>query len=197
MGNVKRYELGKNLSRSELIGQWDQTDAKLQRLKELNFNRDKIEFEDALDRLLRYCPSSVALDETGTDELFSITDSPNMEDFAEICLRGSARMVERVYTECMIPDQCRDAIEELFRFSAIAILDEKVSEIYIKLRGLRESPSLCSTDEADEESGKSIKQIEALEHEADRIETVRLALSGKFCNIVDILCTNVVEEEAD
>jgi hypothetical protein len=197
MGNVKRYELGKNLSRSELIGQWDQTDAKLQRLKELNFNRDKIEFEDALDRLLRYCPSSVALDETGTDELFSITDSPNMENFAEPCLRGSARMVERVYTECMIPDQCRDAIEELFRFSAIAILDEKVSEIYIKLRGLREAQSFCSTDEADEESGKSLKQIRALEHEADRIETARLALSGSFCNIVDILCTNVVEEEAD
>lgn len=59
MRNVKRYELGKNLSRAELIGQWDQTDAKLQRLKELNYDRDKIEFEDALDRLLRYCPSSV------------------------------------------------------------------------------------------------------------------------------------------
>lgn len=106
-------------------------------------------------------------------------------------------MVERVYTECMIPDQCRDAIEELFRFSAIAILDEKVDEIYSKLRNLREAQSLCSTDEADEESGKLIKQIGALEHEADRIETARLALSGKFCNVVDILCTNVVEEEAD
>lgn len=197
MGNVKRYELGKNLSRAELIGQWDQTDDKLQRLKELNYDRDKIEFEDALDRFLRYCPSSVALDETGTDELFSVTDSPNMEDFAETCLRGSARMVERVYTECMIPDQCRGAIEELFRFSAIAILDEKVDEIYSKLRNLREAQNLCSTDEADEESGKLIKQIGALEHEADRIETARLALSGKFCNVVDILCTNVVEEEAD
>lgn len=191
MKNDKHYNLGMTMCKLE------ETEQNLEVLKERIYEQDKIGFEDALDRFLRHCPSSAALDERGTDELFSITDSTSIKDFAETCLWSASMLVERVYKECMIPDQCKGAIRCLFRFAGLAILENKANEIDSKLSALRTAQSSCSTDEADEESGKLVKQIKALEHEANRIETARDALRGASNGFVDILCTNVIEEEEE